>query len=87
MPELQHEALKSHIDRRIDEITVLIKAGFPQGDPHAHRMVHENLFQQASDRADLWRAVREKSITGVVWAALGIVGLAVLEWVKMEVKR
>lgn len=75
----------SHIDTRFDQLRDLIKSGFPGGDPAKHREVHEALIRDAEDRRTLWKAVREKTITGGVYSAVIFIALAVWESVKSGV--
>lgn len=76
-----------HIDARFDEVTALIRSGFPDGDLDTHRKVHEGYMQEARDRAALWKSVREKTVTGVVWAMIGFIALACWEYMKAELRK
>lgn len=77
----------AHIDAKFDELEMLIKSGFPHGDVEAHRRVHEGFIAEASERASLWKAIREKTIVGGVWAVLMLLVAAIWEYIKLEVKK
>lgn len=81
------QELKQHFDHRVDELIDLIKSGFPEGDPAAHRRVHEGYIKEASARAELKSKILEKVITGGVWGGLLFVGTLIWEYVKGEAKR
>lgn len=81
------QQLKTHFDERVDELIELIKSGFPEGDPSAHRKVHEGYIKEAAARDELKSKIIEKIITGGVWGGLLFVGTLVWEYVKGEAKR
>lgn len=60
------------LERRMD----IVEKAFPNNDPESHRRYHEELIEQGKDRRALLRAVREKTIAGLVWAAMIAIGLA-----------
>lgn len=80
-------AMIKHFDARFDDLERLLRTGFPNGDPAKHREAHEGLIQEAADSKALWRSVKEKTITSGVWAALGMLLLAVWEYVKAGVHK
>lgn len=63
-----------HFDRKIDEMIAMFKSGFPEGDPVEHRKVHESYIQESKDRAELWRGLRMKLMSGGVLAVFGVLG-------------
>lgn len=77
--------MSSHIDTKFAEVTTLIKSGFPDNDPRKHREVHEALIQEAKDRRELWKSVREKTISGAVYSGLIFIALAIWEAIKSGV--
>lgn len=85
--ERGRQIMAAHIDERFDQLVSLIKSGFPNGDPESHRRVHEGYIQEAADRAALWKSLREKTITGVVWGLLVLLGTVLWEWFKAEVRK
>lgn len=95
MTEQDYERIKSIIDERYSqlskqmnerhiELSTLFRSGFPAGDIDAHRRVHEGYIKDAEERASLWRAVREKTISGAVWAALMMLAAALWNYFKAE---
>lgn len=75
-------------ERTIDEINTnerfeslerrmgAVEKAFPNDDPLSHRRYHEELMEQNRDRKTLIRAVRDKTIAGLVWAIMIAIGLA-----------
>lgn len=60
-------------------------AAFPNGDHVGHCRYHELMIQEIEDRRRLIGAVREKTISGLVWAGLVVLALALWSWVKKQV--
>jgi hypothetical protein len=85
-PPPDNEELRKHIDHRFDHLEGLIRSGFPDGDPLKHRAVHEGFITTAKDRSDLRKVIWERIITGGVWAGLGLIALAVWEYLKAGVR-
>jgi len=77
----------AQLDTRFKHLEERIASGFPDGDMVAHRKVHEKYIADAADRAALWKSVRERTITGVVWGAFLFVGVAIWEWLKLEIRK
>lgn len=65
---------REHFDKLIDEMLSLFKSGFPEGDPVEHRKVHESYIREAKERAELWRGMRMKLLSGGVLAVFGVLG-------------
>lgn len=70
----------SHVDSQFDDLKKHIDSGFPNGDPGRHREVHEGYIKEAQDRRELWKSVREKTISSAVWAGLMLVAAAVYNY-------
>ena len=69
------------IDERVDDLESAIKnlyKAFPEGDVEGHRRAHESMIQDVQVRKDLAKAIKEKTISGLVWMA--IVGLGMAMW-------
>jgi hypothetical protein len=79
--------LRAHFDARFDALEKLIKSGFPDGDPAAHRLVHEGYIRDANASHELRQAVVKQVLTGTVWATLALVGGVLWAWLKSEVKK
>lgn len=84
--EEKHQQLFQHIDARFEDLNKKIESGFPYGDLIEHRKVHESYIKEAAERAALWKSVREKTITGIVWAGLMLIGSALWEFAKVALK-
>lgn len=72
------------INRRFDELERLLKSGYPGGDPDSHRRAHEEQIEYIRERRMLWRSVREKTITALIWAMLVGIGAAVWQSIKAK---
>lgn len=73
----------AHLDKRFLEIKDLLTSAFPGGDPDEHRRYHAEVMEFIAERKALWRSIREKTLTALVWSGLVFVGVAI--W--FEVKR
>lgn len=78
----QEEAKR--MDARFDELKSLLTSAFPGGDPDEHRRYHDEAIEFMRERRELWKSIREKSLTALVWAA--IVGLGSAVWHYLRVK-
>lgn len=88
MPETEITSCEACIslEAKIADLHKKIESGFPYGDLIEHRKVHENYIKQAAERAALWKSVREKTVTGIVWAGLMLIGSALWEFIKAALK-
>lgn len=78
---------RQHFDDRIDEVILLIKDGFPGGDPRGHREVHEGYIEDTKARNAIKDAVIKQIITGTAWASLVFVAIILWNAFKLEVKK
>jgi hemerythrin len=76
-----------HVDKRTEEIKSLIQSGFPEGNLEKHKDVHEKFIAAAQDRQNMWRSLRDHILKGIAWSGIGIVCLAVWEYIKIEVRK
>lgn len=72
------------LERRMDVVEKTLTEAFPQGDHVGHRRYHELMIEQIEERRRLRRAVLEKSIAGLVWAAIVALGVAVWAYLKAQ---
>jgi hypothetical protein len=68
--EAMHDDLKGDVAHAL--------SGFPGEDPDGHRRYHEAKIKLTEERAELYKAVRERLVSGVAWGAL--VGIGMLIW-------
>lgn len=52
------------------------QAAFPNGDHVTHCSYHQLMIEDIRDRKMLIKAVKEKTVAGLVWAGMIAVGLA-----------
>lgn len=55
-----------------------INRAFPSADFEGHRRYHETMIEMISERRRLRMAIQEKTISGLIWA--GIVGVSLAVW-------
>ncbi len=72
-------------DERVDELErwrsdmeKRFADAFPGGDHVGHCRYHELMIEDISARKRLHQAIMEKTISGLVWAA--VVGMAIASW-------
>lgn len=84
----KHEVkVKEHLDSRFDELKSIMLSAFPDGDPIGHKIYHQKQIDYMNEKIALWKDIRSKSIIGVLWAVLGFVGMATLEYLKREIQK
>lgn len=66
------------LERWRDEFESKFKSAFPHGDHVGHAGYHDLMIEQIRDRKRLIAAVKEKTISALVWSA--IVGLGIASW-------
>jgi len=82
--ETAHKALLSSADTTEDrmrdaEVSIQrLYSAFPSSDIDGHRRYHELIIAQTEELRQLKVAIREKTYSGLIWAA--IVGFAVMVW-------
>ena len=73
------------IERRFAELKDLLSSAFPNEDPIKHRQYHEEVIDYMRERRELWKSIRDKSLSGLVWALLAAVGTAVWQYLKVKI--
>lgn len=58
-----------------EEIAVLMRKAFPEGDPDGHRRSHEAAIRAAEERAEFWSAMRKE--VGK-WGLISVLGFLVV---------
>ena len=71
---------REHFDKKIDDLIKMVQSGFPDGDPVEHRKVHESYIKEAKERAEMYRSMRDRLLSGGALAVFGVVG-GLLYWV------
>ena len=84
----QLDALESrfveHLDSRFGEMKAMYLAGFPNDDPGVHRTYHETLIEESRARAAFYRNLLEKSLLGMAWTGVALVGTALWSYLKSQ---
>jgi hypothetical protein len=75
-------ASREYFNGHFHRLEKKIEDGFPDGDPTAHRAVHEGYIKRAKDRNDLWQAVLKQVVTGTVWA--GVLAISAALWIAFK---
>ena len=72
------------LNTRFDKLEALLKSGFPGGDPEEHRRYHDEVIDFIRERRELWRAIREKTLTALLWSGLLTLGSAIYHYSKAK---
>ena len=72
------------LNARFDKLEALLKSGFPGGDPDEHRRYHDEVIDFMRERRELWRAIREKTLTALLWSGLLTLGSAIYHYIKAK---
>lgn len=87
---LRHdEATLSDLDavnRRVDDLERRFTEAFPAGDHIGHCRYHALMIEDIDSRKRLRQAIMEKTISGIVWAGVVVVGVSLWAWIKAQVK-
>jgi len=78
---MQHDDCKAYTDKQIKELEEDIKAAFIGGDFARHRSSHEESESSETSRKLLWQGVKEKTLSGVIWAAILFLGTAAWDYI------
>ena len=73
---MRQQSLVGELRTSIEGLEDLIKRGFPGGDPEEHRRYHEEAIALMRARRKLMESISERTVTGLVWAVIGVTGLA-----------
>ena len=60
----------------IERVCVLIKSGFPDGDPAEHRKAHEQMIAAHRERTEFYRELRKQLASKAVLGVVGVVLMA-----------
>ena len=74
----------AQLNARFDKLEALLKSGFPGGDPEEHRRYHDEVIDFMRERRELWKAIREKTLTALLWSGLLTVGSAIYHFIKTK---
>lgn len=66
------------VNRRVDDLERRFAEAFPGGDHVGHCRYHQLMIEDIADRRALIKAVKEKTVAGLVWGA--IVGIVAACW-------
>ena len=67
--------------------TEILKEAFPDADATGHKRYHESEMEVAKERKALFKEIRSKAVTGVIWLMLGLGMTALWQYFKREVQR
>lgn len=79
----QRELLKrmETVESDLKFLTARVSGAFPGADGDAHRRAHEAMIERTAELRRLRVAIQEKTIGGLVWAAMIAVGLAMWKYI------
>lgn len=72
------ETLSKRMENLIDVNEKVVNA-FPAGDMDGHRRYHEMMIEELEEKRRLRRAIKEKTVAGLIWAAIVWLGVAAFE--------
>jgi len=76
-------AMKKRIDGMEQSMKEHINLAFAGGDPEGHRRAHEIMIQTMEEKRRLRVAIQEKTISGLIWAA--VLWLALAAWSQIKI--
>lgn len=71
---------RAYFDARINELGELIRSGFPDDNPGAHRAIHEAWIKEAEAKAKFYQETKGRIFVAGIVSALGAVGSGIV-WV------
>jgi hypothetical protein len=74
------------MEARMTALEKAFKEAFPEGDWTGHRRYHEVQIEILLERRRLRMVILEKTIPGLIWLTLGVIGLAIWQWFKIQIK-
>lgn len=77
--------LDERVSKNSENIGKLMNA-FPQSDLEGHRRAHQTMIDMLEEKRKLRIAIQEKTISGLIWAALVAVGLNGWKWIVAAIK-
>lgn len=79
--------LTRHIDQQFAALRQTFAEAFPAGDPHGHRLAHEQQIANASWWDKIATEAIGKTVTAGVWAMIVFFAISAWEHIKNEVRR
>lgn len=74
------------LERWRDDMENRFAEAFPGGDHVGHCRYHALMIENIEWKKRLWRAVAEKTISGLAWAAVLVIGISLWSWIKSQVR-
>lgn len=79
------DTMDAHNAERDEKMAQVINA-FPSGDIDGHRAYHETMIEMLQEKRRLRMAIVEKTISGLLWAAIVVVLSALWLYIKEKLK-
>lgn len=83
--EKNEARVKQHLDNRFDELKSIMLSAFPDGDPVGHKQYHQTQIDYMNERRQLWKDIRSKSVIGLLYLGLTLIGTAVWQYLQREI--
>ena len=74
------------LERWRDDMDKRFADAFPGGDHVGHCRYHVLMIEEIDSRKRLTQAVKEKTISGLAWAVVVVVGISMWSWIKAQLK-
>jgi hypothetical protein len=78
-------AVESAFSRHIGELREFMQLGFPDGDLDGHRRYHEEQIEMMKAKRRMYDSIAEKTMTGLLWALIVAVGVALWEYASRRI--
>lgn len=79
--------LMQHMDKQFATLRQSFAEAFPGGDPHGHRLAHEQAIRNAGWWDKIKGEAASKTITASLWVTLAFIAMSVWEHIKQETRR
>lgn len=85
--DAHEQHLVAHMDKQFFALRQTFAEAFPGGDPHGHRLAHEQQIANASWWDRIATEAISKTVTAGVWAMIVFFAISAWEHIKNEVRR
>lgn len=81
----QEKADRDELLAEVRALRALLVNAFPDGDGDGHRRAHEEAIAFFRDWGATMREIRNKTMAGIVWALILLLGMSVWSYVKAKI--
>jgi hypothetical protein len=77
-----HEERIRALERLHIDLEKRFAAAFPGGDHIGHCRYHDLMIEDIATRKRLHEAIMQKTMAGLVWAVVIVIGVSIWQWIK-----